>query len=725
MSNFLGIDLIAGLNEAQSQQEINKTIRKIQDSGRLDDLKIELKVDEKVLSTIREFNREFKKLSAVAEQTGKTLNQAVSSSGGKDIREQKLQEAITKTGQLSQATKNQSATAVQANREEIRTVDDLLKRYTVLNREVTKRDASGKVSEYRYDVGDKKGHQTATIYATPEGLVKQSQDVNNIEKQNKEIENLVNERQKILDKLGRMRMSGYGDDKVIGSFDQRAMSNDINLLKNLSKEVDTYSRTLPNLDRKDSIQQTINSMERLHKAGAIRLPKNNMLTDIRERLGGATTKKEIDDVQSRLNRLNSTLSGRDRGFVKIEKMRADDILPAKTLTEVRERLRKAQSPEQVQIVSGQIDTLEKQNAQLRTSNREANQLATQRQAIYNKIAQIEQMQGAKKGTVRLFKQQTADQNQTADSLRRLRINVDQYSQSLGRANQTETLRQGVIGQLAETERRYGADSKRIAQFRQQATQANLNQLRQLKTNVDQYSQSLQRMQSIEGAQRKFHDDVSLLRGQIAGRVSPQHEESLKNIADRYRALSPQTENLTRKQGNLRSEFRLLRSEIVQADQGMARFSRQIASAMLRIPIYAAGMAAMYAPLRMFQSAISQSIEINSQMTVLERVSNGTIEMNKALEDSIGIAERLGNVIGEVNEGLISFARQGYRGDELTSMTEYATLMSNVSDLSVDDSASALTAAMKGFNIEAKESIHVVNAMNEVNVNQPPYTVMCM
>src|SRR5690606_10358504 len=95
---------------------------------------------------------------------------------------------------------------------------------------------------------------------------------------------------------------------------------------------------------------------------------------------------------------------------------------------------------------------------------------------------------------------------------------------------------------------------------------------------------------------------------------------------------------------------------------------------------------------------------------------GQIEINDALKESINLAYQLGNVINEVNEGLINYARQGFRGEDLAMMTEYATLMANISDLSVDEAASVLTAALKGFRLETEQALHVVNAMNEVDNN---------
>jgi len=63
-----------------------------------------------------------------------------------------------------------------------------------------------------------------------------------------------------------------------------------------------------------------------------------------------------------------------------------------------------------------------------------------------------------------------------------------------------------------------------------------------------------------------------------------------------------------------------------------------------------------------------------------------------------------------------FSKQGFRGEELMQLTEYATMLGNVSDLSLEKSMSSLTSAVKSFNLESSESLHVVNALNEIDNN---------
>lgn len=725
MSDFLGIDLVAGLNETQSQSRINSAIKTMQTSGKLDNIKLNINVDNKVLQTIRAFNTEMKKLSQAAQNTGKNIDQAMNPTGGTDARKGQLNNLIKEYQQLENSAKKQSQSTIEANRKEAQSVKQLLEQYAVLNKTSEKRDKSGKTTQYRYDVGDTDGNVKASIFADEKGILTGSSITENHEKINKDLEKVAQERQSIYNKLAKIRASGYGNEKQLKLFDEQASSRDIGVLQSLGKEVDKYGSSISSLSRKSKLGDTIKSMETLYKTGTIRLPRNNMLSDIRTRLDGATTTKEIDDVQSRISRLQNTLSGRDKGFLQIEKIRADNIIPSKEVSEARERLRKAQTPEQTQRVLGEIGGLEAQSNQLKANNRQMQALANQRTAIIDKINKAGQMQGAQSGVISMFKRQAVDGN--ADSLQRLSRNIGQYSDSLrvaateGRKQESVLQkREGMLERLNNIEQKNGQIEKRSADLRKQIANADVKDYQRVSNEISKYNSHLQNKNRLEQAQQRSNTRVKNLREQVVGGISPENERKLLSYQRAIHNLSPDTQNLNRELQRLDGQFGRVSTAVMEADKGMARFSRQLASAMVRVPIYAATMAAMFAPMRMMQDAISQSIQIDSQMTVLERVSNGTIQMNQALENSVDIADRLGNVISEVNDGLIAFARQGYRGDELTAMTEYATLMSNVSDLSVDESASSLTAAMKGFNIEAENSVHVVNAMNEVDKQIVPY-----
>ena len=138
---------------------------------------------------------------------------------------------------------------------------------------------------------------------------------------------------------------------------------------------------------------------------------------------------------------------------------------------------------------------------------------------------------------------------------------------------------------------------------------------------------------------------------------------------------------------------------------------------MKIMIWMAASTAFFGSIRSFQNMLSQVIEIDSQMTALRRVSAGEIDTNHILQESVQLAERLGNQISQINSGLETFARQGFRGDGLIAMTEAATLFSNISEMSVDEAAQGLTSIAYGFSsINAEDILVAVDAINEVDNN---------
>lgn len=123
--------------------------------------------------------------------------------------------------------------------------------------------------------------------------------------------------------------------------------------------------------------------------------------------------------------------------------------------------------------------------------------------------------------------------------------------------------------------------------------------------------------------------------------------------------------------------------------------------------------AFFGTVRGIRSAIDNLIEIDTQMTTLRRVSGGEIDREHILIEANNLAVKLGNEIKGINDGIINFARQGFRGEGLIAMTEAATLFSNISDMDVEEASDGLTAIMKGFNILPEEIMRAVDSINEV------------
>lgn len=69
---------------------------------------------------------------------------------------------------------------------------------------------------------------------------------------------------------------------------------------------------------------------------------------------------------------------------------------------------------------------------------------------------------------------------------------------------------------------------------------------------------------------------------------------------------------------------------------------------------------------------------------------------------------------------------GYSLEDAANLAESTSVLLNVSEFqSIDDATSALVSTMQAFGYAAKDSMHVVDVMNEIKLYLSPYTVMYM
>jgi hypothetical protein len=218
-----------------------------------------------------------------------------------------------------------------------------------------------------------------------------------------------------------------------------------------------------------------------------------------------------------------------------------------------------------------------------------------------------------------------------------------------------------------------------------------------------YQQDIARQQAkIDNVRRRFSGNLNIKNSLLE---FDNELANTKNIGKYNHALKDQDMRLKQ-----------IASSANAAKASSIGFGNAMSQALTKFPIWMIAATAFYAPLRAFQDAVTQIIEIDTQLTELMRVSNGQENINKVLAESIRLADELGNKVTNLNTAIIGFSRQGFRGDDLIAISEVATLMSNVSTLSLEESMSGVTAAMKVFNITAEDSIRIVNSMNEVDNN---------
>lgn len=107
-------------------------------------------------------------------------------------------------------------------------------------------------------------------------------------------------------------------------------------------------------------------------------------------------------------------------------------------------------------------------------------------------------------------------------------------------------------------------------------------------------------------------------------------------------------------------------------------------------------------------------EIDTAMTNLYKVTDETSsKYNQFLDSSSKSAHELGRSISSLVEQTANWAKLGFSLDEAEQLAKISSIYANVGEVDNDTAVSDMVTAMKAFNIEASESITIVDKLNKL------------
>lgn len=118
-----------------------------------------------------------------------------------------------------------------------------------------------------------------------------------------------------------------------------------------------------------------------------------------------------------------------------------------------------------------------------------------------------------------------------------------------------------------------------------------------------------------------------------------------------------------------------------------------------------------------QDMVQQVFDLDESLTELDKVTDLSSEgLQQLADDAFEVGERIGATGKDVIDATTIFAQAGYEAKDALDLGEQAIMLQNVSEAGATAAGSAetLIAAMKAFNLDASESSHVVDALNEVS-----------
>lgn len=138
----------------------------------------------------------------------------------------------------------------------------------------------------------------------------------------------------------------------------------------------------------------------------------------------------------------------------------------------------------------------------------------------------------------------------------------------------------------------------------------------------------------------------------------------------------------------------------------------------RIAQYMGAMQLVQKSMQALKATVREIREIDEQRIELARVADPSLNLDVVLERSVVMSKELGSSVKDVMQSVAEMARTfgEFNEAQLLAITQTATIATNVSDLSMKEATSAIVSSIQAFNIEAEDSIRIINALNEVDNN---------
>lgn len=116
--------------------------------------------------------------------------------------------------------------------------------------------------------------------------------------------------------------------------------------------------------------------------------------------------------------------------------------------------------------------------------------------------------------------------------------------------------------------------------------------------------------------------------------------------------------------------------------------------------------------------IEEVKDLDASLTELQKVTDLEGEsLSKFVDEAYRAGETVAKTGTEMIDAATAFAKAGYK-DNALELGTVAAMYTNIADEAIDaaDAADMIIAQMKAFNIEADDSIHIIDAINEVSNN---------
>ena len=163
---------------------------------------------------------------------------------------------------------------------------------------------------------------------------------------------------------------------------------------------------------------------------------------------------------------------------------------------------------------------------------------------------------------------------------------------------------------------------------------------------------------------------------------------------------------------LTEQFRIFKTEVQGTGQLTTSFADKMGG---QLKMLASRWLSIYAVIGYIRKMIDNIKELDAAMINLRRVTDETDESySRFLKNAMSVAREMKTTASSLTEQAYQWAKLGYSMNDALELAQSSTIYMKVADVGQDQALSNLVTTLKAFNLEADDTIEVVDKLDKLN-----------
>lgn len=221
---------------------------------------------------------------------------------------------------------------------------------------------------------------------------------------------------------------------------------------------------------------------------------------------------------------------------------------------------------------------------------------------------------------------------------------------------------------------------------------------------------------IADTEKKLRDMSAAKYGKNAGNYQTISDEvqELRRYSEELKSGNVTQAEFTRKIAASKQVIAEQTREIEKGGNAHKSFGTQLKEAANQLSSYISLSRVIMAAVRECRQMINTAVELDTAMTQLKIVTNATSGEYEAFANNVmKSAREIGASAKDLIDSATVYARLGYSLDASENLSKYTAMLKNVADVDVDTAQNALTAIIKGFNVNADQAENIEAVLDKM------------